>query len=170
MTGRACPLDARSGRGVWVAFESQPQTASRSRFSSSGSTSPWKKRRRTAARRSDHRVWAAGNIGACSALQPCSSALRSTTLLIRVSIWLDCVSYEGGVPTERFFSYIPRSAFSTESTHAMGRVAALRAELALAVLLLCSASHGLQASGPAAAMSEQTPDSPPEQRLSLIHI
>ena len=28
----------------------------------------------------------------------------------------------------------------------MGRVAALRAELALAVLLLCSASHGLQAS------------------------
>ena len=46
----------------------------------------------------------------------------------------------------------------------MGRVAALRAELALAVLLLCSASHGLQASGPAAAMSEQTPDSPPEQR------
>ena len=46
----------------------------------------------------------------------------------------------------------------------MGRVAALRAELALAVLLLCSASHGLQASGPAAAMSEQPPDSPPEQR------
>ena len=46
----------------------------------------------------------------------------------------------------------------------MGRVAALRAELALAVLLLCSASHGLPASGPAAAMSEQTPDSPPEQR------